>query len=125
MGNSLETRLPFLDFRLAELASALPDRLRVHRGYGKWILRRAMASRLPSEITRARYKRGFDVAPGEIARSGIGASIRERLHEQDGAIRGWLVPGGEVDELFSDQRLATSPTAFAEATSLLWLARHA
>lgn len=122
--NSLETRLPFLDYRLAELAGALPDRLKVRGGYGKWILRRAMRGLVSEEIRTARYKRGFDVARSRIAGTGIGDHLRAQLAECRPAVAEWLPANASIDETFSDRRLMSSATAFTEATSLLWLARR-
>jgi asparagine synthase (glutamine-hydrolysing) len=119
MGNSLETRLPFLDYRFVELALALPDRLRVRAGYGKWVLRQAVIGRVPPPIRTARYKRGFDAPQLAWIRSGLGQSIRRRLSDAPNAAS--FTNGQSVDELFNNQRLAADPTAIAEATSLLWL----
>ncbi len=55
MGHSIEGRFPFVDFRLAELASRLPDRLRVRGLQEKYALRRAVAPYLGDEI-RSRPK---------------------------------------------------------------------
>ncbi len=125
MGSSLETRLPFLDYRFVEQALALPDRLKVRTGYGKWILREAMRGRVPSSIRNARYKRGFDAPQAAWIREGLGRAIRSRLHDQRRSLDPWLLPSANVKGLFTDERLASHPTAFAEATSLLWLAKRA
>jgi Asparagine synthase (glutamine-hydrolyzing) len=122
MGNSLETRLPFLDYRFVELALALPDYLKVRSGYGKWILREAMRGRVPASVRTARYKRGFDAPEAAWISGGLGAAIRARLREAEPSINHWLPADTNVDELFGDRRLVNHPAAFAEATSLLWLA---
>ena len=49
MAASIEARAPFLDHRLAEFVSALPDELRVRGLATKWILRQAAQRRLPAE----------------------------------------------------------------------------
>jgi asparagine synthase (glutamine-hydrolysing) len=59
MAFSLESRVPFLDYRLVEKAFSLPNDLKIHNGYTKWILRNAMNSRLPDEITWRKDKKGF------------------------------------------------------------------
>jgi asparagine synthase (glutamine-hydrolysing) len=58
MAVSLEAREPLLDHRLVEFAAALPARMRLRGGSGKWLLKRALASRLPHEILHRR-KMGF------------------------------------------------------------------
>ncbi|HVH73822.1 MAG TPA: asparagine synthase (glutamine-hydrolyzing) [Stellaceae bacterium] len=51
-----EGRTPFLDPAVARLAFALPDGLKVHRGIGKWLLRRWLADRLPAMQPLARRR---------------------------------------------------------------------
>jgi asparagine synthase (glutamine-hydrolysing) len=125
MDNSLETRLPFLDYRLAEFAVALPSTLKVHRGYGKWALRRAMRGRIPTEIERARYKRGFDTAQKSWMTTGLGASIRSSLRSRRAVLSDYLHARADLDSVFSDRRLGDDPRAIAEATTLLWLSEGA
>ena len=50
MGNSIEGRFPFLDFRVAELAARLPDSMRLRGLQEKYALRQAVAAHLPPEI---------------------------------------------------------------------------
>jgi asparagine synthase (glutamine-hydrolysing) len=54
MGNSIEGRFPFLDYRVAELAAALPDRLRLRGLEEKHALRRAVGPLLPPEVSQRR-----------------------------------------------------------------------
>ena len=80
MAVSLEAREPLLDHRLVEFAAALPERLRLKRGEGKWLLKQTMRRYLPEDIL-FRQKQGF-VTPiaqwfrGPLAEAarGIGAS---------------------------------------------------
>jgi len=58
MAVSLEAREPLLDHRLVEFAAGLPANMRLRGGTGKWLMKRALASRLPSEILHRR-KMGF------------------------------------------------------------------
>lgn len=61
MYHSIESRLPFMDYRLVELAIALPHHLKIKSGYGKWILREIGKDQAPANIIWNRNKRGFDV----------------------------------------------------------------
>jgi asparagine synthetase B (glutamine-hydrolysing) len=61
MGNSVESRLPFLDYRVVEYGVALPLVMKLTRGFGKWCLREIARDRLPREIRASLLKRGFDV----------------------------------------------------------------
>jgi asparagine synthase (glutamine-hydrolysing) len=60
MAHSLEARVPLLDHELAEFAFSLPPRLKLRDGVGKWVLRQALADRVPAAVF-ARPKQGFDV----------------------------------------------------------------
>jgi len=122
MAHSVESRLPFLDYRLVELALALPTAVKLCNGYGKWVLREAVRGGIPEAIRSARYKRGFDVQQGQWISRGLGASIREALHARSQQIKQWLPAGAAVDKVFSDNQLKWRKTAFSEATSLIWMA---
>jgi asparagine synthase (glutamine-hydrolysing) len=60
MAASIEARVPFLDHKLAQFVSSLPDSQRVRGGTGKWILREAATQLLPKRIVK-RPKVGFRV----------------------------------------------------------------
>ncbi len=64
MAHGLEGRTPFLDPVVAAVAFRLPDRLKIERGLGKWLLRRWLEEHLPEARPFAR-KRGFTVPVGE------------------------------------------------------------
>jgi asparagine synthase (glutamine-hydrolysing) len=121
MGNSVESRLPFLDYRLVELALALPTALKIHKGYGKWIVRQATDGMVLDQIRMARYKRPFDVDVRRWIEQGLGQSIRVRLHETLSRTRHFLVPGAKINEAWSDSQLIRRHSALAEAITMIWL----
>lgn len=59
MSVNLETRCPFLDYRLVELGFLLKTDLVMHNGFGKYILRKCMEKSLPQEIVWRKKKDGF------------------------------------------------------------------
>lgn len=63
MAHGVEGRVPFLDPVVADFAFSLPDRLKVRRGMGKWLLRRWLETALPESRPFTR-KRGFTVPVG-------------------------------------------------------------
>jgi asparagine synthase (glutamine-hydrolysing) len=60
MGVSIECRVPLLDFRIIEMAAALPSSELVSGWQGKMLMRRAVGSRLPPPVLSHR-KWGFGV----------------------------------------------------------------
>jgi asparagine synthase (glutamine-hydrolysing) len=69
MLNSLEVRSPFLDIEFADFARRLPSALKLRRGVGKWLLKRAAERLLPRWVTRRR-KQGFALPVGRWFKTG-------------------------------------------------------
>lgn len=60
MANSVEIRMPFMDYRMVTLAMSLPWQSKLHGGYSKSIIRDAMAPYMPEDICYRRTKIGFN-----------------------------------------------------------------
>jgi asparagine synthase (glutamine-hydrolysing) len=60
MANSIESRLPFMDYRLVEFAFKLPSTFKIRNGIHKWIQREAMKGVVPDYILEDRVKLGFN-----------------------------------------------------------------
>ncbi|MDB4078049.1 asparagine synthase (glutamine-hydrolyzing) [Amylibacter sp.] len=67
MASSLETRVPFLDHRVAELAWRLPLEMKIMGGQGKWPLRQVLYRHVPRELIE-RPKAGFGIPVGQWLR---------------------------------------------------------
>jgi asparagine synthase (glutamine-hydrolysing) len=67
MLNGLETRAPFLDNDLVEFCARLPRRLKYRNGERKYLLRKALARRLPADVL-ARRKKGFGMPTSQWLR---------------------------------------------------------
>lgn len=94
MAVSLETRVPFLDHRLAAVAARVPIGFKIDGGKGKLVIRRLLGRYVPPELTN-RPKAGFGVPVGEWLR---------------GPLKGW------ADDLLSEERLRR--TGFFEVAAI-------
>jgi asparagine synthase (glutamine-hydrolysing) len=61
MAHGLESRVPFLDHRIVELAATIPADIKFENGNMKHVLRSAMRSKLPPRISNRQDKMGFPV----------------------------------------------------------------
>lgn len=71
MAHSVETRLPFLDYRLVEFGLRCRPSLKLRNGWSKWILRNALAGTLPEKIRLRKTKLGFHTPENNWVRSGL------------------------------------------------------
>jgi asparagine synthase (glutamine-hydrolysing) len=76
MSFSVESRLPYLDPRILELAYSLQSWDRIDRGWSKAVLRRALTGVAPLNLVRQRRKLGFAAPEAEFLRALIPA-LRE------------------------------------------------
>ena len=82
MAASIEARAPFMDVRLAEFASTLPDSCRIKGGITKRIVREALGPRLPQSVL-TRRKNGFRMPVTEWFRGPLRDPARELLLTSD------------------------------------------
>ena len=78
MATSVELRVPFLDHKLVEWTWRLPSGLKLKGATGKYLLRKAVADIIPSEILQ-RPKQGFAIPIKEWFRQGLGEAVRQFL----------------------------------------------
>lgn len=122
MWHGLESRLPFMDYRLVELALALPARLKIAKGFGKWALRKIGKDIVPDFIRLNRRKRGFDVTQSWVE-GGIGASLRRRILEHHSTLAPHLKRPLDVESMLSNSNLVRYPKLLDEALMLGWLTK--
>ncbi len=60
MAHSLEVRPPFLDHEIVEFAASIPEHFKIRGRVQKYLLKRLMRGKLPSEVL-TREKTGFDI----------------------------------------------------------------
>lgn len=65
MAWSVESRMPFMDWRLVEFLCSVPPAYKLHGGWTKWLARSAMADTLPAEVVWRRDKQGWPIPEQE------------------------------------------------------------
>jgi asparagine synthase (glutamine-hydrolysing) len=89
MAVSLETRVPFLDHRVAELAARIPIGMKISGGKGKQILRRLLYREAPQRLFD-RPKAGFGIPVGEWIKGPLRPWAEELLDRRRLAGEGWF-----------------------------------
>jgi asparagine synthase (glutamine-hydrolysing) len=97
MATSLETRAPFLDADVMELAFSMPGHLKIRDGQRKWVLKQAMKDALPDRILHRR-KEGFSIPMKNWLRRELQPLMRELL-SADRVRRRGLFDAREVTRL--------------------------
>ena len=87
MAHSLEVRAPFLDWRLVELAASIPGSLKIRGRVLKYVLRKAAARYVPSEILD-RPKEGFVLPANTWLRAALKPMLDLVLAEDRLALHG-------------------------------------
>jgi asparagine synthase (glutamine-hydrolysing) len=81
MACALEARAPFLDYTFVEFANTIPFGLKLKGLKTKYILRRAMADKLPPDIL-ARGKKGFGIPIAKWFRNELRGLLLDTLSER-------------------------------------------
>jgi asparagine synthase (glutamine-hydrolysing) len=113
MAASIESRVPFLDHKLVEFASALPARLKLRGFTTKWILREAVRSLLPQSVL-SRPKMGFPVPFAVWMRGPWNSVARDVLLDRRSRQRGIIDPAA-VETL-----IASHAAGVAQGGDALW-----
>jgi asparagine synthase (glutamine-hydrolysing) len=92
MAHSVESRTPFLDYRLVEFTLGLPAEFKMAQGWTKRILRESMAGVLPDAIRWRTDKLGFATAEEEWVKKYAPDQFRKGVLESLEASNGILKP---------------------------------
>ena len=106
MAFSIETRLPFLDYRLVEFAFSLPDTDKLDGVTTKAVLRRALGDRVPPGVLARKDKMGFETPTDLWLRGRWPAEARARL-ARPGPFQDWVdgdFVRAELDEYLAGRR---------------------
>jgi asparagine synthase (glutamine-hydrolysing) len=122
MAHAVEGRTPFLDPAVAEFAFRLPDAMKIHKRWGKWLLRGWLDRTLPAARAFA-PKQGFTV-PVQRWIAGAGDRLGPLVAASAGVAE--IAEKGAVERLF--RKAGEKRQGFAAWTLLfyaLWHRRHA
>lgn len=111
MAHSVEARLPFLSHQLVEFLFTLPPQFKIHQGWTKWLLRKAVEKKLPKEIVWRRDKVGFETPQKMWMQNG---AVQEKIREA----RKTLVHHGILNNAVLSK--AVLPREAHEAESFDW-----
>ena len=81
MANSTEARLPFMDYRLINMAFSLPDNMKLRGPYNKYLLRKAMTGKIPASVSERLDKMGFPTSFSNWTSNILKKPVLERLYQ--------------------------------------------
>lgn len=113
MATSLEVRVPLLDHKLLEWAATLPPAYRLRAREGKYVLKKAMESRLPHEILY-REKMGFSIPLANWFRGPLREVVRQRL------LHGILGQADLFDMGFIERLLDDHSSGVSDYSAAIW-----
>lgn len=113
MAVSLETRVPFLDHRVAAVAARIPVAMKIQGGQGKAILRKLLFRQVPAAMFE-RPKQGFAVPVGEWLRGPLRDWAESLLDERR------LREEGYFDAAVVRRRWESHASGGPDATASLW-----
>lgn len=87
MAFSIESRLPFLDYRLVEFIFSLSADMKIHDSVTKVILRKAMHGTIPEEIENRQDKMGFVTPESVWFREGLKSQFEKIIYSESLASR--------------------------------------
>jgi asparagine synthase (glutamine-hydrolysing) len=113
MAVSLETRVPFLDHRVAEVAARIPLDFKVRGQGGKHILRQLLYRHVPAPLFD-RPKAGFAVPVGDWIKGPLRGWAEELLDPARMASQGWF------DPVIVRRRWSNHLTGRRDSTHAIW-----
>jgi asparagine synthase (glutamine-hydrolysing) len=118
MAFSIETRLPFLDYRVVEFLMNLPIFYKIHNGYSKWLLRLSMENVLPERIRMRKDKIGFAIPQKELLENLFELLKKELL--KDESMLNFLKEYIDMDRIKYDYEKLIKQEKQATRKGILW-----
>lgn len=104
MSVSLESRVPLLDHRVAELVASMPPKIKYNGGRSKHIFRKVVQHIVPSQIYDRKDKMGFPVPLNEwYKQNPVRDFVRDTLSSLQARQNGFL-QGTPIDSLLDSER---------------------
>jgi len=103
MAHSIESRHPFMDYRLVEWLFRLPSAFKINQGQTKWVLREYLRSHRQTAIGNRRDKQGYPTPAADWLTSGTGLGVEDRLVNKPSLLHQWIDPS-RVSSLFAAVR---------------------
>jgi asparagine synthase (glutamine-hydrolysing) len=113
IANTIESRVPYLDHKLVEIAAQVPCRYKIRGFSGKYLLRSVMAKQLPEAILRRR-KKGFPTPIRPWLRHPLLEKLRSVL------LDGRMAERGIIRSSYVRQLLAAHQAGDSGATEGCW-----
>jgi asparagine synthase (glutamine-hydrolysing) len=92
MANGVESRLPFLDYRLVNFCSRLPMEWKIRNGETKFILRQYLRRNGQNAIADRKDKKGYPTPLASFFKANNGAMLREMLLNSESKIHAYCDP---------------------------------
>ena len=107
MAHGIESRVPFLDHKLIELAATVPANVKFQNGELKRLLRLAFQDTLPKAIRERKDKMGFPVPLQVWMRQGGRARefILDTFRSANARTREYLAPGFDIEKMMQQEGL--------------------
>ena len=104
MYHSIESRLPFIDYRLVEIAVSINNSFKIKDGWTKYLLRKSVEDIVPLEIAWRKNKIGFN-APEKTWMAAIDDQIKNSIIKSD--ILNRITRNGELIRIYNHLDLRT------------------
>lgn len=83
MAHSVESRAPFMDYRLVEFLAKVPACYKMHKGWSKYIARLAFDKKLPDEITWRKDKMGWPIPEKHWFKGNLREDLEEAIQQSN------------------------------------------
>jgi len=123
MAHGIESRHPFMDYRLVEWMFKLPARLRFHHNETKWVLREYLRHNGQSAIGNRPDKKGYPTPVGKWLASEQGKEVEHLLLDRQSLLHQWCDPR-KIKRLIEQNRqgvMASEHHLYKLLSTQLWL----